>query len=193
MPRKPPQPPPKAHDDWLIGGDRRSVAAERIHAGAAELIAREGFDAFSIDALAEQIPCSRATIYRYAGGKSEIRDAVLTRTAERILDSIRAGINELQGSQRVISAIMLALRLLRSDPLGRLMIGSISGARSGSWITESAIVDGFAAEMIGLAEPDPDAAQWLIRVFLSMVFWPAEDPAAEYRMLQRFFAPGFDG
>jgi AcrR family transcriptional regulator len=63
-------------DDWLVGGDRRTIAAERIYAAATELIAREGLDALGIDTLAGRVQCSRATIYRYAGGKAEIRDAV---------------------------------------------------------------------------------------------------------------------
>ena len=50
--------------DWLVGRDRRSEAAERIYAAAAELIARRGYDAFTIEALAAQVHCSPATIYR---------------------------------------------------------------------------------------------------------------------------------
>lgn len=191
MPRNTPPATPKPGDDWLVGGDRRVAAAERIYAAAAVLIARHGLDGFSIDMIADEIHCSRATIYRYAGGKTEIRDAVVTRAATRILDTVRVRIRDLRGSQRVITAIMLALKLIRADPLGRLMIGSIGDAQSGSWITGSAVVDGFAAEMIGCTEPDPTAAQWLIRVFMSMLLWPGDNADAEYQILQRFFAPAF--
>lgn len=187
MPRTAPQP------DWLVGGDRRSVATERIHAAAAKLIARHGLDGFSIDMLAEQIHCSRATVYRYAGGKTEIRDAVLTHAAEQILDSVLTGVRNLAGAQRVVTAIMLALKFLRSDPLGRQLIGSITGPASGGWVTGSTIVQGFANRVIGLAESDPPAAQWLIRIFMSMLYWPAEDVEAEHQLLQRFFAPAFGG
>jgi hypothetical protein len=45
--------------DWLVGGDRRTVAAERIYAAASDLIARGGMDAFDIDALATRVHCSR--------------------------------------------------------------------------------------------------------------------------------------
>lgn len=41
-----------ARDDWLVGRDRRSAAAERIYASAADLIARRGYDGFTIEALA---------------------------------------------------------------------------------------------------------------------------------------------
>lgn len=70
--------------DWLVGGDRRTAAAERIYAAATDLIARDGMDAFDIDMLASRVHCSRATIYRCAGGKRRIRDAVMERSAARI-------------------------------------------------------------------------------------------------------------
>ena len=80
-----------ARSDWLVGGDRGAAAAERIYAAATDVIARDGFEAFDIDALAARVHCSRATIYRHAGGKAEIRDAVLVRAAARIVGEIAAG------------------------------------------------------------------------------------------------------
>jgi AcrR family transcriptional regulator len=56
-------------EDWVVGGDRRAVATDRIYAAATELIVCEGLDAFDIDTLAARVHCSRATIYRYAGAK----------------------------------------------------------------------------------------------------------------------------
>ena len=76
-------------NDWLVGGDRRTAAADRIYAAATDLIARDGFEAFDIDALAARVHCSRATIYRHAGGKAEIRDAVLVRAAAQIVETVR--------------------------------------------------------------------------------------------------------
>ena len=58
-------------DDWLVGGDRRAIAAERIYDVATDLIAKRGFAAFDIDALAARAHCSRATIYRHVGGKAK--------------------------------------------------------------------------------------------------------------------------
>jgi AcrR family transcriptional regulator len=77
-------------DDWLVGRDRRSEAAERIYAAAADLISQRGYEAFTIDALAARVHCSPATIYRHAGGKAAIRDAVVAIQAARIVDTTRA-------------------------------------------------------------------------------------------------------
>ena len=81
-------------DDWLVGGDRRTAAAERIYAAATDLIAQDG--ALDVDILASRVHCSRATIYRHAGGKAEIRDAVVARAAARIVETVRLAVDGLQ-------------------------------------------------------------------------------------------------
>lgn len=58
-----------ARDDWLLGGERRTAAAERIYEAATDLVVRDGLDALDMDALAARVHCSRATVYRYAGAK----------------------------------------------------------------------------------------------------------------------------
>ena len=117
------------HGDWLVGGDRRTAAAERIYAAATDLIARDGLEALDVDALAARVHCSRATIYRHAGGKAEIRDAVMARAAARIVETVRLAVDDLSGSERIVTAITVALKEIRSDPLGQLMINSIRGAQ----------------------------------------------------------------
>jgi AcrR family transcriptional regulator len=183
----------RSRDDWLVGGDRRTVAADRIYAAAADLIVRDGIDAFDIDALAKRVHCSRATVYRYVGGKAEIRDAVLARAALRIVDSVRETVEDLAGPERVVTAITVALERIRSDPLGQLLISSIRGAQRTAWLTESPTLADFATDLTGLTDRDSEAAQWVIRVVLSLLFWPTGDSRAERHLLQRFVAPAFSG
>lgn len=180
-----------ARDDWLVGGDRRSIASERIYDAATDLIARDGLDALDIDKLAQRIHCSRATVYRYVGGKAEIRDAVLARAAQRIVEAVRETVDEMTGPERVVTAITAALERIRSDPLGQLLVGSIRGAHGTATLAASPLLAGFAAELGGLADRDPQAAQWIVRVVLSLVFWPNADSGAEREMLRRFVAPAF--
>jgi AcrR family transcriptional regulator len=176
--------------DWLVGRDRQSEAAERIYAAAAELIARRGYDAFTIEALAAQVHCSPATIYRHAGGKVAIRDAVVAIQATRIVDTARDAIKELTGADRVVTATVVALRGLQSDPLAHLM-QTTHETPIRKWITDSPAVNGFAYEMLGLQSDDPLAAQWLIRVFLALWCWPLKDADDQLAMLQRFLGPPF--
>lgn len=179
-----------ARDDWLVGGDRRAIATERIYAAATDMIMREGPDAFDIDALAGRVRCSRATIYRYAGGKADIRDAVVARSAARIIETVRQTVDTMTGPERVVTAITLALKLIRADPLGQLMFSPVR-ANEIVWLTGSPMLAGFAADLAGLAEGDPLSAQWVVRVVLSLLYWPVGDDRAERQLVQRFVAPAF--
>ena len=177
--------------DWLVGGDRGAAAAERIYAAATDLIARDGVDAFDIDALAARVHCSRATIYRHAGGKADIRDAVMVRSASRIVDAVRQAVDGLSGATRIVTAITVALEEIRSDALGPLMLSAIRGAEERSWLSESPIVARFATDLNGLTDEDAQAAQWIVRVVLSLLYWPIDDPEAERQMVSRFISPAF--
>src|SRR3954447_10948770 len=111
-----------SRDDWLFDDGRRAAAIERIYAAATELIYRDGIDAFSVDALAARTHCSRATIYRYVGGKKDVRDAVLAHTAARITETVRTSVEGLNGPERVLTAIEVAVAEIRADPMGRLFL-----------------------------------------------------------------------
>lgn len=177
-------------DDWLVGGDRREVAVERIYAAATDIITREGPDAFDIDTLATRVHCSRATIYRHVGGKDQIRDAVVARAASRIIESVRQTVEKMSGPERVVTAITVALKLIRADPLYPLMASPLR-ANEMVWFTGSPLLAGFATDLTGLTDRDPQAAQWVVRIVLSLMYWPAGDDETERRLVQRFVAPAF--
>lgn len=177
--------------DWLVGQDRRSAAAERIYAAAADLISRQGYDSFTIEELAATVHCSPATIYRHAGGKAAIRDAVVAIQAARIVEAAREAIKDLSGPDRVVAATIVALQGLQTDPLAHVMRATHATPVS-DWVTSSPAVLGFAAEMLGDDNnADPLAAQWLIRVFLALWCWPLNDAADQRALLQRFLGPPF--
>ncbi|MEM6106757.1 TetR/AcrR family transcriptional regulator [Mycobacterium sp. 050272] len=181
-----------ARDDWLVGGDRRKIATERIYAAATEMIIREGRDGFDIEELAKRVHCSRATIYRYAGGKAEIRDAVITRAASRIVETVRQTVESMSGPERVVTAITVALKLIRADPLYQLMISPLR-AGDMAWLTGSPLLAGFATELTGLTHGDAQGAQWVVRVVLSLMYWPVGDDEAERQLVERFVAPAYAG
>ena len=157
---------------------------------ATELIFRDGMDAFDVDTLAAATHCSRATIYRFVGGKKDIRDAVLARAATRIVVTVRVSVEGLTGPDRVLTAIEVAVAEIRAGPAGQLFLDSARGG-GWSWLTASPAVADFARELTGLAGDDASAARWIVRLVLSLLFWPDADPPAEHLMLQRFVAPAF--
>lgn len=178
-------------EDWVVGGDRRAAAADRIYAAAADLLVGDGLDAFDIDTLAARVHCSRATIYRYAGGKAQIRDAVLMRMAAGIIDTVRRAVEGLSGSERVLTAITVALAQMRSDPVRRLMMSS-SKALELSELHSSPVLGRIAAELTGLTDDDPQAALWIVHVVLSLAYLPIGNKQTEHEVLRRFVAPAFD-
>ncbi|BBY47281.1 transcriptional regulator [Mycolicibacterium arabiense] len=180
-----------AKQDWVVGGDRRAAAAERIYSAAADLMVRDGLDAFDIDSLAKQVHCSRATIYRYAGGKAHIRDTVLLRIAAGITDTVRAEVKGLTGSERVVTAIVVALQQIRSHPIRRLMMTS-SKAPALSDLRSSPVLSAMAADLTGITDDHPAAALWIVHVVLSMAYLPLGDEQIEAEVLHRFVSPAFD-
>lgn len=177
--------------DWLVGGERRTLATERIYDAATDLIAREGLDAFDVDTLAARVHCSRATIYRHVGGKGEIRDAVVVRSAASIVDTVREAVEGLSGPERIATAITVALRSIRSHPLGDSLVDSLRSGRGMTWLAESPAVAEFATDLNGLTDNDTEAAAWILRVVLSMLCWPADDTDAERQVVDRFVLPAF--
>jgi AcrR family transcriptional regulator len=175
----------------LVGGDRRAAAAERIYAVATDLITHDGMDALDIDTLASRVHCSRATIYRCAGGKRQIRDAVMERSAARIVAAVRRAVDSLSGADRIVTAITVALKEIRSDPLGQWMFSTMRGTTERVWLAESPIVARFATDLNGLTDDDTEAAQWILRVVLSLLYWPVGDAEVERHMVKRFISPAF--
>jgi AcrR family transcriptional regulator len=177
-------------DDWLLGSERRTAAADRIYAAATDLVFRDGLEAFDMDALAARVHCSRATIYRYAGGKAQIRDAVLLRLAARIVDSVRRAVKDLSGAERVVKAITVAVEHIRSDPMRQMMMG-LSAGRDLTELPSSPVLGRLAADLTGITD-DPQAAQWIVRVVMSLAVWPIGDNEVECELVQRFVAPAFN-
>lgn len=176
-----------ARKDWVLGADRNAEARDRIMSAASEFVSRNGFEAFTVDALAAQLNCSPATIYRQAGGKAAILDRLISLFAQRIIDSIRQAIAGMEGTERVATAIVVALDLMRAEPLGKLMMGGLGPNHNAGTVTESPFVAKMAEEMIG--RKDPLAAQWLIRITFALWYWPVKDKYTEHELVKRFAAP----
>ena len=171
--------------DWVLRADRSAEARDRIMSTASEFVSRNGLEAFTINALAAELNCSPATIYRHAGGKAEILERLIFAFSQRIIGSIRQAIAGLEGTERVATAIIVALDLMRGEPLGKLMIGGLG--HDGGTVTASPFVAKMAEEMIGRS--DPLAAQWLIRITFALWYWPAKDKHTEHELVKRFAAP----
>lgn len=172
--------------DWVLRADRSDQARDRIMSTASEFVSRNGFEAFTIDALAAELNCSPATIYRHAGGKAEILERLIFAFSQRIIGSIRQAIVGMEGTERVATAIIVALDLMRGEVLGKLMMSGHGPDRDAGTVTASPFVAKMAEEMIGRS--DPLAAQWLIRITFALWYWPVKDKHTEHELVKRFAA-----
>jgi hypothetical protein len=71
------------------------------------------------------------------------------------------------------------------------MFSTIRGGQDRTWLTESPIVARLATDLNGLADGDTEAVQWIVRVVLSLLYWPVADAATEQKMVERFISPAF--
>jgi hypothetical protein len=129
-------------------------------------------------------------LYRHAGGKTQIRDEVLARSAKRINGTVLASVQALTGVERIVEAIIVALREIRSDPVASQVFAP-GRPGNAALLADSSMLARFAAESAGVDPDNAAAAQWINRVSLSLLFWPGQDEAAEAHMLRSFVAPAF--
>jgi AcrR family transcriptional regulator len=173
--------------DWLAGGDRTTLAVERICAAAADAVAARGLDRLSIEDVADRAGCSRATVYRHVGGKRELRDAALARSIARIGAEVAATVADLDGEERVARAISVSLETIRTDPVAA---GLLTGAPVGRSLIDSPRLAATATALAGLPVDDAVAPEWVVRVVLALLYWPMprEDEEA---VVRRFVASAF--
>jgi AcrR family transcriptional regulator len=176
--------------DWLAGGDRTELAAERIYAAAAESVALHGLDRVSIDDIAVRVGCSRATVYRHVGGKRQLRDGILARSIARIGAQVTAAVDGLVGEERVVHAILVSLNVIRADVVASSLLEVAPGTgNQNRSLLQSPRLAATAAELSGLTVDDPAAAEWVVRVVLALLYWPIGDAVAEEAVVRRFVAP----
>ncbi|MFI6213658.1 TetR/AcrR family transcriptional regulator [Nocardia brasiliensis] len=177
--------------DWLAGGERRELAVARIHAAATTLIARDGMQRLTIDHVAAQAGCSRATVYRYVGGKSALREAVLAAATARIAHTIEQSVAALTGAERVTEAILTALTAVRADPVAAAFLRTADPREVDRFLANNPRLATAATTVTGAAAADPAAGQWIVRVVLSLLFWPVHPAATERALVERFVVPLF--
>ncbi|WP_430330927.1 TetR/AcrR family transcriptional regulator [Rhodococcus sp. ACT016] len=177
-------------DDWLAGGSRRALAVERITAAATELFVERGFDRVSAADVAERAGCSRATLYRYVGGKPALVSAVVSAAAAGVADRVRRAVDGLDGADRVVEAILTAVAAVRADPtLSHWFVHTRTGAAD-EYLAASPDLTRVATALAGI-DAGEAAGQWIVRVVLALLAWPASDTEVERNMVRSYVAPAF--
>ncbi|WP_316245473.1 TetR/AcrR family transcriptional regulator [Gordonia sp. OPL2] len=186
--------------DWLAP-DRAELGTQRILDVAERLFVEHGVAAVTMRSLATAVGCSRATLYRHFPGKSEVLAAYVERAAAQMGVAIAGATGATTDpGTRLISAVTTAVEAVRANPaLSAWFAADTAGASSNLALLSPAIeeiVHGFLADIradVGVRDPDPadlrERGRWLVRVIVSLLTSPGENPDDERAMLERFVVP----
>ncbi|MFW0795189.1 TetR/AcrR family transcriptional regulator [Gordonia sp. CPCC 205515] len=178
---------------WLAA-ERTELATERILDVAEELFVEHGVAAVSMRQLATAVGCSRATLYRYFPGKSEVLAAYVDRATRDLADSIGAAVaDESDPSARLRAAVLGAVTGVRANPALIAWFSPDTAGTSSHLALLSprieAVASRFLTTLLPGADDIPDRARWLVRVIVSLLTTPGVSPDDERTMLDRFVIP----
>ncbi len=167
---------------------------------------RWGMAKVTIDDIANEAGCSRATVYRlFPGGKDYIYEALRQRENREFFAELNAHLVEANGYEDLlVRGLVAATQALRADEHLQLMLASQPGE-----VLANMTLDGlpriFDSATIFLTpwfaphighERSAALAEWLARVVLSYFFSPSRyvdlgDPESARRFVEQFVLPAF--
>ncbi|ORB59757.1 TetR/AcrR family transcriptional regulator [Mycobacteroides saopaulense] len=176
---------------WLADA-RTSVAAEKILDAAAELFVRDGVAAVGMNEIAKAAGCSRATLYRYFENREALHIAYVHREARTITGQVTAAVAGIDDpAERLVSAVLTSLRLVRDNPALSAWFrpGEYVG---GSLALHSEVLNAMVSAFV--AADDVTAltqlrAKWYVRVIISLLSYPEDNPEDERTLITEFVAP----
>lgn len=183
--------------------DRKPVASpDRAAAATLACVARFGLTKLTVDDVAREVGCSRATLYRAFPSKRALVESAVAREADRIVAVVSAaGTAAATLDDAVTDVIVVGARELRSvaaltflaDHEPEVLHPHLSFAGGDRFYAAAArrLAPVFAR---WCADPER-AAEWVVRLGLTLV-WSAHppvdagDPAAMHAYVSTFVTPG---
>jgi AcrR family transcriptional regulator len=175
-----------ASHDWLAGGTRREASQARILEVAAQLIAERGAVGVATEDICQRVGCSRATLYRYLGGRPAIFDALVRQRSIPVTAAVRRATAALTGDERVVESILVTVNGIRADPILLDVIKNVDREQMSQYL---AVPESIAPSDLCVAPSpleDRIAAKMLLRIVWSLVDYPLDDPTEERALAERF-------
>lgn len=183
------------------------AADERICDAAVACVARWGIAKTTLEDVAREAGCGRATIYRtFRGGKAELLGAVLAREAARFRATVEGAMADAGDDLEdvVVAGVVAAARWLSGHEALQFLLAHEPDAvlphvafhRMGALFDAvAAFADPHLARFLPDADHRGRAAEWLARVVLTYATNPAggvdvTDPAGTRRLVRTFVLPG---
>ena len=177
--------------DWL-SASRSDVAAEKILDAADELFVRHDAAAVGMNEIARAAGCSRATLYRYFENRDALYTAFVHRETHRVFRDRGARLDPTATpAQRLVDAILGALRLVRENPALSSWFAPSQRPIGGEMAERSDLIRSLTEAYLtslGIADVQ-QKARWVVRVMISLLVFPGHDEADERAMLEEFVLP----
>jgi AcrR family transcriptional regulator len=184
---------------------RPVTQAERVLEATVACIARVGVAKTTLDDVAREAGCARATVYRHFPGKQPLLRAVIAREAELVTGEVRAAASEaatlsdaavavvVTGARRLLDHAALRF-VLAVEP--EVLLPHISFDHGDRLLSEVALRIGPA--FVGFLEPEQALrfAEWLARIGFSYLCSPEASELVDElhvrALVEDFVLPGLD-
>jgi AcrR family transcriptional regulator len=167
-------------------------------------VARHGLGKTTLDDVAREAGCARATLYRYFGGKQQLVRAMLESESARIFGAIRAaGDAEATFEDSVVAILGAATRELRGHAaLGfvlafepELVLPHVTFSAGDRFLAGMGTELAPALERFVGADRSERAGEWVARIVLGYAVCPDEptdltDDASTRTLAREFVVPG---
>jgi AcrR family transcriptional regulator len=189
----------------LAGTDRVATQEQRVIDAALRCIARWGIAKTTLDDIAREASCSRATIYRlFPGGKDALLEATAALELHRFFTGLGRRLDEADVLEdMLVAGIVFAARSLATHEALQFVlayepevilprVAFHHADRVLSVVTE--VTAPYLARHVA-ADEAPRAAEWVARIVLSYTLSPAagvdvRDEESVRRLVRAFVLPG---
>jgi AcrR family transcriptional regulator len=175
-----------ASHDWLAGGTRREASQARILEVAAQLIVERGAACVTTEDICQRVGCSRATLYRYIGGRPAIFAALVERRSIPVTTDVGRATAALTGDQRVVETILVTVNGIRADPVLYDVVKNVDREQMSQYLAVPESIAPCELRVAPSPFEDRIAAKMMLRIVWSLVDYPIDDPAEERALTERF-------
>jgi AcrR family transcriptional regulator len=190
-----------SHTLWVV----LDGTAARLLDAATACIARVGVTKTTLDDVAREARCSRATLYRYFPGKPALMGALVARESAALEAALLVASADAESLTDAVVAVVLAAAawlaaqpalsfVMTAEPEILLPHLAFDGAdrvlQAGARVVAPSL-----ARFVGSGESAERAGEWLVRMILSYVCSPTDavdlaDPISVRRLVADFVVPG---
>lgn len=177
--------------------ENHDLAVEKILDGAEQAFIELGVSAATMAEIARYAGCSRRTLYRYFADRHDLHIAYVNRAAKRIVAQVHAQTAQIQNPQkRLCQAMLTAIAEVRKNPGTAAWFVPGAAELAARMSRASDVVQTLTNAFISQLVPQNTtysqfilSGRWLVRVIVSFLAMPGQNPAEEQTMIEHFVVP----